>query len=83
MDNSHFHTTKDVLKKVGVTRPTLYKWLKQGKVPEVSRDRNNFRLFTKKDMDNITNYKNLIRKPTIHNSNMNNNNGAQPEVKRA
>jgi excisionase family DNA binding protein len=79
MDNN-FYTTKDVLKKVGVTRPTLYKWLKEGKIPEVSRDRNDFRLFTKKDIDNILAYKNLIKKPTIKNSNMNSNNGTQQEA---
>ena len=79
MDNN-FYTTKDVLKKVGVTRPTLYKWLKKGKIPEVSRDRNDFRLFTKKDIDNILAYKNLIKKPTIKNSNMNSNNGTQQEA---
>ena len=63
MKNNHFYSTKEVLKKVGITRPTLYKWLKEGKVHEVARDRNNFRLFTKEDVDEILSYKNLIRQP--------------------
>jgi len=82
MENN-FYATKDVLKKIGITRPTLYKWLKEGKIPEVNRDRNNFRLFTKKDIDNILAYKNLIRKPVANNSNMNNNDWAQSGVKHA
>ncbi len=63
MKNNNFYTTKKVLKKVGITRPTLYKWLREGKIPEVNRDRNNFRIFTKKDIERILAYKNLIRKP--------------------
>ena len=63
MNDNNFYTVKDVLKKAGITRPTLYKWLREGKIPEVMRDRNNFRLFTKKDIEKILAYKNLIRKP--------------------
>jgi len=63
MQNNGFCTTKDVLQKVGITRPTLYKWLKEGKVSEVARDRNNFRLFTEKNLEEMLSYKNLIRKP--------------------
>ncbi|MDO8525677.1 MAG: MerR family transcriptional regulator [Candidatus Omnitrophota bacterium] len=68
MKNAAFYTTKDVLDRLMVTRPTLYKWLREGKIPEPIRDRNNFRLFTAEDIENILGYKTLIRKP-IHNGN--------------
>ena len=69
MENNRFYTVKDVLKKVGITRPTLYKWFREQKVPEVIRDRNNFRLFTEKDINRILVYKNVLRKPKLNNVN--------------
>ena len=53
----------EVLEKVKVSRATLYNWLKQGKVPDVKRDRNNFRIFTDVDIKKILDYKNLIIEP--------------------
>lgn len=64
MNKNNFYTTKYVLDKVGITRLTLYKWLKNGRIPEVARDRNNNRLFSMKNIDKILEYKNLIKKPT-------------------
>ena len=64
MKNNGFYTTQDVLNKVGITRPTLYKWLKEGKIPEVMRDRNNFRLFTKESIEKIMIYKNMVKPPS-------------------
>ncbi len=57
------YTTKEVIGKVGIARATLYKWLKEGKILDVWRDRNNYRIFTKDDVRRILNYKNLINKP--------------------
>lgn len=37
---------KDVAKAAGVAPITLRRWLLAGKIPEVSRDRNGWRLFT-------------------------------------
>ena len=65
MKNNNFYKTKYILDKIGITRPTLCKWLKEGKIPEVPRDRNNNRLFTRKDIENILVYKNLIKGPTL------------------
>ena len=67
MKNNNYYTTKEVLKRAKITRPTLYKWLKEGKVPEVMRDRNDFRLFTLSDIKKILAYKNLIRSPHFNN----------------
>ena len=69
MKNNNFYTTKEVLKKIGITRPTLYRWLREGKISEVMRNRNNFRLFTDKDIANILAYKYFIKKPEPNNFN--------------
>ena len=58
MENKKFFTTKQILKRVGVSRNTLFLWLKKGKIPEVARDRNGHRLFTVTDIKNILKYKN-------------------------
>lgn len=52
-----FYTTKDVIESVGISRLTLYRWFKAGKIPEVSKDYKDHRLFTKKDIDNIKHFK--------------------------
>ena len=58
MENKKFYSTKEVLKKVGVSRNTLFLWLKKGKIPEVARDRNGHRLFAASDIKNILKFKN-------------------------
>ena len=58
MIKEKFYSTKEVLSKINISRNTLFLWLKKGKIPEVTRDRNGHRLFTNKDITNILNYKN-------------------------
>ena len=53
-----FYSTREVLKKVSISRNTLFLWFKHRKVPEVRRDRNGHRIFTKKDIRSILSYKN-------------------------
>jgi DNA-binding transcriptional MerR regulator len=57
---SKYYTTKDVLKKVGIARTTLFLWLWNKKIPEVKRNRNGHRIFTKEDIQQILNYKNKL-----------------------
>ena len=57
------YTTKEVLEKIGISRSTLYNWLNRGKVPDVSRDRNNYRIFTERDIKRLLKYKNLVKEP--------------------
>lgn len=59
-----FFTTKDVIKKVGISRNTLFLWFKDNKIPETKRNRNNHRIFTEKDIQVILNYKNKLIPPT-------------------
>ena len=53
-----FYKTSEVAKVVGVTKETLYKWLRQGKIPEPDRDYRNYRIWTEADIRNCLKYKN-------------------------
>lgn len=60
-----YYTTKDVLKKVGISRNTLFLWFRHHKIPEVRRDRNGYRIFTKDDIQSILSYKNRLTPPVV------------------
>lgn len=62
MKNSYY-TTKDVIKKVGVSRNTLFLWFRHKKIPETRRNRNGHRIFTKEDISAILNYKDRLTFP--------------------
>ncbi|OIO39174.1 MAG: hypothetical protein AUJ75_01735 [Candidatus Omnitrophica bacterium CG1_02_49_10] len=51
------YTTKEVVERIGVSKSTLYQWLRKGKVSEVARDRNNARVFSEKDIKAIMRYR--------------------------
>ncbi len=57
------YRTKEVLKIVGISRATLYNWLKNKKVEEAPRDRNNFRVFAEADIQRLLEYKNILKQP--------------------
>lgn len=58
-----YYSTKETLKKIGVSRNTLFLWFKRGKVPEVRRDRNGHRIFTPRDIQVILSFKNKVILP--------------------
>ncbi len=58
-----FYTTKDVIKRVGVSRNTLFLWFKHKKILETRRDRNGHRIFTKEDIGTILDYKDRLIMP--------------------
>jgi excisionase family DNA binding protein len=52
------YTTHEVANIVGVTKKTLLNWLKSNKIPEPVRDeKNNYRIWTAKDIAFIQNIK--------------------------
>jgi len=59
------YSTKEVLRQVGVSRNTLFLWFKHRKIPEVQRDRNGHRIFTKQDIRAILVYKNKLIPPNV------------------
>ena len=54
---------KDAAAEIGVAPITLKRWLLSGKVGDVKRDRNGWRLFTKDDIKIIKKYGHLIQEP--------------------
>ena len=54
IDEQTYYYTGEVLKEVGITRTTFYRWLKEGKIEDVTlRDRNRKRLFTEEDVEKL------------------------------
>jgi DNA (cytosine-5)-methyltransferase 1 len=54
---------KDVAKAAGVAPITLRRWLLAGKIPEVSRDRNGWRLFTSGEEKAVLRYATKTQPP--------------------
>ena len=55
--------TAEAAKKAGISKATLLRWLKDGKIPEVARDVRGWRVFTVKDVEKIRKYANQITPP--------------------
>lgn len=55
--------TAEAAKKAGISKATLLRWLKDGKIPEVARDVRGWRVFTKKEVQRIREYANKIIPP--------------------
>lgn len=55
--------TAKAAKKAGISKATLLRWLKEGKVPEVARDVRGWRVFTEKEVEQIKKYANTINPP--------------------
>lgn len=58
-----YFQTKEVSKIAGVHRDTLLRWLREGKIPEPERNRNNWRIFTQADLDNIIAFTGQVKEP--------------------
>jgi len=63
-NHDKIYRTKEVLGIAGISRATLYNWLRDGKIKEVARDRNDFRIFTESDVQVILAYKNMVKAPS-------------------
>jgi excisionase family DNA binding protein len=55
--------TAEAAKRLGVHRSTLLRWFAQGRISEVRRDRNNWRVFTAQDLERI---KHEVRRNVAH-----------------
>ncbi len=45
--------TQEAARELGVSKATLLRWIKDGKITDVKRDRNNWRVFTPDDIRQI------------------------------
>jgi hypothetical protein len=53
IDGKRYYETTEVCEKVGISRPTLFRWLKRGLLIKLHRDRRGWRLFTEEDLNKI------------------------------
>ena len=53
MNTSSKLNTASAAKKLGISKATLLRWFKQGKISDVGRDRNHWRVFTPADIHRI------------------------------
>ena len=53
MNQDRLFTIAEVAKRVGVHADTLRRWVKTGKIPEPSRDRNDWRVFTEEEVQYV------------------------------
>ena len=57
------YSAHEVARIAGVSKNTLLRWLRQGKVSEVCRDRNGWRVFEQADVDCVRAYACRITPP--------------------
>jgi excisionase family DNA binding protein len=53
IDVQKYYKTSEACKQAGISRATLYRWLKAGILKKYCKDRRVWRLFTQADIDNI------------------------------
>jgi DNA-binding transcriptional MerR regulator len=53
INGQRYYETSEVCQKAGISRPTLFRWLKRGVLDRLHRDRRGWRLFTKDDLRKI------------------------------
>ena len=57
------YKTNEVAKIVGVTKTTLYTWLRQGKIPKPRRDYNYYRIWSEADLKAILEFRHRTYEP--------------------
>ena len=54
MKNQTYYRTSEACRKAGISKATLFRWIKEGILKDVGRkDRNGWRLFSEKDIARI------------------------------
>jgi len=53
IDGQTYYRTSEVCKKTGISRATLFRWLRQGIIKQLHKDRRGWRLFTEDDLIRI------------------------------
>lgn len=61
MTQDKFFTIAEVAKRVGVHVDTLRRWVKTGKIAEPSRDRNDWRVFTEDEVQDVIRFANVTK----------------------
>lgn len=58
-----YYSTAEVVEAAGISRQTLWRWRKEGVVPQGHRFRSRMLLFSKRERDRILSYANRIEGP--------------------
>lgn len=53
MSKGQTYSTEEAAQKLGISKSTILRWLRQGRIDEVRRDRNGWRIFTSTDLEAI------------------------------
>lgn len=53
IDGKVYYKTSEACKKTGISRATLFRWLKTGILEKYYKDRRGWRLFTEEDLNRI------------------------------
>jgi hypothetical protein len=53
IDGKRYYEATEVCEKAGISRPTLFRWLKRGLLIRMYKDRRGWRLFTEEDLNKI------------------------------
>jgi excisionase family DNA binding protein len=53
LDEQTYYRTSEVCRETGISRATLLRWISQGVLKQLLRDRRGWRLFTETDLDTI------------------------------
>ena len=53
MNRERTYSTAEAAKQVGISKPTLLRWIRDKKIADVRRDRNAWRVFTETDIQRI------------------------------
>ena len=48
-----YYITSEMCEEAGISRPTLFRWLRQGVLKEIRKDRRGWRLFTEEELNKI------------------------------
>lgn len=59
------YQTKEVIAKLGICRHTLYNWFTKGKIADVAKDRNGFRIYTEADLKRLKAYHDKVLLPAV------------------
>ncbi len=52
--NKTYYLTSEACEMAGISRGTLFRWIREGIIPDVGlKDRNGWRLFTKEEVDKL------------------------------
>lgn len=53
MARDRTYSTIEAAKAIGISKPTLLRWIREKKITDVKRDRNKWRVFTEADVARI------------------------------